>query len=110
MTIVSLYCDDDDDDDCVITDNDITEGFWKIGDDPADNLGGVKTADSAGDLWPHQVRSWQYWSDEWLSDPLLTVTGNININILCLNINIISTVEESDALLTVTGNININIL
>ena len=49
--------------------------------------------DPAGDQWPHQVRAWEYWDDKWLSDPLLTVTGNININILCLNINIISTLE-----------------
>ena len=50
--------------------------------------------DPAGGLWPHQVRSWKYAvPGRWESDPLLTVTGNININILCLNINIISTVE-----------------
>ena len=78
---VSLYCDDDDDD-CVITDNDITDGFWLIG-DPATNTAGVATLDPAGDLWPHQVRYWQYYttSGGWQSDPQLTVTGNININI-----------------------------
>ena len=79
---VSLYCDDDDDD-CVITDNDITGGNWLIGSDPATDLGGVATAEPAGDLWPHQVRSWEYYSGgKWQSDPQLTVTGNININIL----------------------------
>ena len=79
MTVVSLYCDDDDD--CVITNNDITGGGWAIG-DPATNAGGVRTAAPAGDLWPHQVRSWEYHttSGGWLSDPLLTVTGNNNIN------------------------------
>ena len=79
-----LYCDDDDD--CVITD--ITEGQWMIWPDPTENIGGVKTADPAGGLWPHQVRSWEYYttSGGWQSDPLLTVTGNININI---NINIL---------------------
>ena len=92
MTMVSLYCDDDD---WVITDNDITAGYWLIGSDPATNSGGVGTVDPAGDQWPHQVRDWKYYttSGGWQSDPLLTVTGNININILCLNINIISTVE-----------------
>ena len=62
--------------------------------DPASDNGGVASVDPAGDLWPHQVRSWKYSDGENdQSDPLLTVTGNININILCLNINIISTVE-----------------
>ena len=94
--MVSLCCDDDDDDDdddCVITDNDITGGKWVIGPDPATDAGGfstggVVTGEPAGDLLPHQVRSWQYWSGGWLSDPELTVivTGNININILCLEI------------------------
>ena len=79
---VSLYCDDDDDD-CVITDNDITGGNWMIWPDPTENKGGVITADPAGDLWPHQVRSWEYWTEgKWQSDPQLTVTGNTNINIL----------------------------
>ena len=90
--MVNLYCDDDDD--CIITDNDITGGYWKIGEDPATDAGGVATADPAGGLWPHQVRSWKYAvPGRWESDPLLTVTGNINIDILCLNNNIISTVE-----------------
>ena len=77
-----LYCDDDNDD-CVITDNDITGGYWMIGDDEnmAADKGGVATADPAGDLWPHQVRSWEYWiGDKFQPDPLLTVTGNNNIN------------------------------
>ena len=56
-------------------------GYWMIGPDPAADAGGVVTADPAGDLWPHQVRSWEY-SPWWQSDPLLTVTGNFNINIL----------------------------
>ena len=81
IAMVSLYCDDDDD--CVITDNDITGGKWVIG-DPATNAGGVRTADPAGDQWPHQVRAWQYSliGPGWETDPLLTVTGNNNINIL----------------------------
>ena len=65
-----------------------------IGPNPATNSGAVTTADPAGVQWPHQVKAWEYLNDgEWVSDPLLTVTGNISINILCLNINIISTVE-----------------
>ena len=90
--MVSLHCDDDDD--CVINNNDITEGYWLIGPDPATNGGGVGTVDPAEDQWPHQVRSWKYSSGgKWQSDPQLTVTGNININILCLDNDIISTVE-----------------
>ena len=76
--MVSLHCDDDDD--CVINNNDITVGNWWIGPDPATKeSGGVYTAAPAGDLWPHQVRSWQYANAilEWQSDPQLTVTGNI---------------------------------
>ena len=74
--MVSLHCDDDDD--CVIDNNDIAGGNWIIG-DPATNAGGVGTVDPAGDLWPHQVRSWKYYtsSEGWQSDPQLTVTGNI---------------------------------
>ena len=85
--MVSLHCDDDDD--FVINNNDITGGRWLIG-DPANEGGGVATVDPAGDLWPHQIRSWQYQNsiDEWESDPQLTVTGNININILYLNIDV----------------------
>jgi len=73
-----LYCDDDDD--CVITKNDITGGRWLIG-DPATNVGGVTTVVDpleilAGDLWPHQVRSWEYaQGGKWEGvDPQLTVT------------------------------------
>ena len=88
--MVSLYCDDDDD--CVITNNDITAGRWLIG-DPANEGAYVKTADPAGDQWPHQVTSWKIYSGGWQSDPQLTVTGNININILFLYIDIISTLE-----------------
>ena len=79
---VSLYCDYDDED-CVITDINITGGYWMIGSDPANNLGGVKTVDPAGGLWPHQIRSWEYLnftSGGFVSDPQLTVTGNNNIN------------------------------
>ena len=90
-TVVSVFCDDDDV--CVITNNDITGGRWMIG-DPATNFGGVETAATAGNLWPHQVRSWNYWSEGWQSDPQLIVTGNINIDILYLNIDIISTVPR----------------
>ena len=58
-------------------------GRWAIGYDPATDAGGVETVGPAGDQWPHQVRAWRYASDsrDWQSDPLLTVTGNININI-----------------------------
>ena len=55
-----------------------------IGPDPATNIGGVATVDPAGDQWPHQVRTWNYYTTSggwfstsgWQSDPLLTVTGN----------------------------------
>ena len=92
MTVVSLYCDDNDD--CVFTNDDITVGKWVISEYPV--FDGVATVDvgtaaPAEDLWPHQVISWEYWdtiSGEMEPDPQLTVTGNININILCLNIDI----------------------
>ena len=81
--IVHIYCDDNDSN---ITDNDFTVGYWKIGrwfdDEPSDD-GVLKTADLAGDLWPHQIRSWQYYTftlAPWASDPKLTVTGNMNTN------------------------------
>ena len=66
----------------MMTDNDITGGGWLIGPDPAADGGGVRTEDPAGDQWPHQVKAWEYAVAEglWESDPLLTVTGNININ------------------------------
>ena len=78
--MVSLYWDDDDDDDddCVITDNDITGGYWMIGSDPATDAGGVKTAEVVKTL-PHKIQAWQYFYGEWHNDPLLTVTGNIII-------------------------------
>ena len=87
MTVVGLYCDDDND--CVFTNYDVT-GTWTIGNNIIDG-GGVGTAAPAGDLWPHQVMPWEYLDrfNELQSDPLLTVTGNININILCLYINIL---------------------
>ena len=62
------------------------------------NVGGVATTARAGGLWPHQVSGllpWMYWdriSGEVEFDSQLTVTGNININILCLDSDI-STVE-----------------
>ena len=63
-----------------VTNNNITGGNWLIG-DPTTNAGGVSTVDPAGYLWPHQVRAWKYSSgNEWVSDPLLTVTGNIDIS------------------------------
>ena len=75
MTMVSLYCDDDVD--CVINNNDIAGGHWKIRVEWS--WEGVRLADSAVDLWPHQVRSWEYYTFDgvWQSDPQLTVTGNI---------------------------------
>ena len=47
--------------------------------DPAENKGGVATVEPAGDLWPHQVRSWKYWSGGWRSGTQLSVTGKILI-------------------------------
>ena len=90
MTVVSLNCDDNDD--CVFTNDNVT-GIWTIG----SNIfvgGAVAAAASAGNSWPHQVISWEYLDTNggWQSDPQLTVSGNININILCINIDI-STVE-----------------
>ena len=92
LTVVSLYCDDNDD--CVFTNYDVTGG-WTIGSNIIDG-GGVAAAASAGSSWPHQVMSWEYLdtiSGEMESDPQLTVTGNMNGNILCLDNDIISTVE-----------------
>ena len=82
----------------MIDNNDITGGYWKIGSGFYGLSDGnyVKSEDKAEDLLPHQVRSWNYWNWtelEWESDSLLTVTGNINIDILRLYIDIISTVE-----------------
>ena len=61
-------------------------GRWAIG-DPA-SFSGDFSAAPAGDLWPHQVMSWEYRDrfNEFQSDPLVTVTGNINI--LCIDIDI----------------------
>ena len=63
----------------VIGDDCNTGGRWMIWPDPTEDRGGVASLDPAGDLWPHQVRSWKYYSGGWRSDPLLAVTGNINI-------------------------------
>ena len=63
---------------CVINDNDNTEGYWKIGDDPADDTGSVKTKGPARDMWPHQIEFWEYYSGWWELDLELDVTGNIN--------------------------------
>ena len=80
-TIVSLYCDDDDD--FVITHNGIAGGYWLIGPDPESNSGGVASADPAGDLLPHQVRSWKYVSGgNLLSDDQLTVAQSFQGNVL----------------------------
>ena len=76
----------------LVTIHDITGGKWMIG-DTATELGGVLSVDPAGDLWPHQVTSWKIYSGGWQSDPQLTVTGIINIDILFLYIDIISTLE-----------------
>ena len=106
--IVSLYCHDDDDNNCLLSlsDNNITAGFWMIG-DPASDSGGVGTVDLIGDQWPYQVRDWEYDSGGlgWESDPRLTVTGNININnscyIIIINIVILkSSAENSFQLIT----------
>ena len=40
--------------------------------------GGVRTVSSVSELWPSEVKEWQYWartSSDWISDPLLSVTG-----------------------------------
>ena len=83
-TIVSLYCDDDDDFviTLLFTDNGITGGYWLIGPDPESNSAGVASADPAGGLLPHQVRSWKYVSGGKLrSDPQLTVTQSLQSNV-----------------------------
>ena len=67
---------------------DITGGYWLIGSDPESNSAGVASAVPAGDLLPHQVRSWKFVSGGKLqTDPQLTVTGNISIIILLTLIN-----------------------
>ena len=60
---------------------------WAIGTDPVTDAGGwVSTKDPVEDLWPNNIISWRYISEgKWQSDPLLTVTGNLQINILSLN-------------------------
>ena len=59
----------------------MTEGYWLIGEDPATDAGGVSTVVSNTNLLPHQILEWQYVNvdNEWQTDPLLTVTGNIII-------------------------------
>ena len=52
-----------------------------IGEDLATEAGGVSTVVSNTNLLPHQISEWQYYDDKWQTDPLLTVTGNINVNI-----------------------------
>merc|ERR1711936_1096103 len=50
-------------------------GQWVIGGDT--ERGGVRTVSSVSELWPSEVKEWQYWartSSDWLSDPLLSVT------------------------------------
>ena len=74
---------------CYYTHNNIAGGSWLIGPDPESNSGGVASANPAGDLLPHQVRSWKYVSGGKLqSDPQLTVTqsfqGNVFISIRLL--------------------------
>ena len=81
----------------LVTDNYIAGGYWKIGwmvkgledegsgdegsgdEGSGDEYDGVVTVEPAGDLWPHQVKSWQYKSQP---DPFLTVTGKIISNTL----------------------------
>ena len=83
-TVVSLCCVDDDD--CDFTNDNITVGKWVISDDLEFdiNVDVVATAAAAGDLWPHQVMSWEYYTGNelspgfWLPDPQLTVIGNID--------------------------------
>ena len=53
-----------------------------IGPVPADDRGAVRTVNTALQLWPHQVRSWEYVDGglQWKYDPQLSVTGNNNNN------------------------------
>ena len=74
MQMVSLYCGE-----CVGTNIDVTDGFWKIGSDPASNAGGVATVEGSQTGWPQDITDWQYYEGGWHSDPNLTVTGNSNI-------------------------------
>ena len=52
-----------------------------IGTEPATDAGGVRTVAPAHDLWPHNITDWQYYTsgEGWHSDPLMNVTGNINV-------------------------------
>ena len=66
----------------IVTDNNVTGGYWLIG-DPATNARYVATVAPANGLWPHNMKVWEWYSGRgWQSDPLLTVTGNMNIDIL----------------------------
>ena len=91
IATVSLYSYYDDDEISVITNNNITGGHWSIGSYDGNNIfsldpfqPNVRTVSTAGDRWPYQVMNWQYAASGWQNDPQLTVTGNMNINILCL--------------------------
>lgn len=54
--------------------DDITGGCWKIGRDPKDDAGGLKT--TAIELQRPPMTGWEYWTDtEWKDDPLIKVTG-----------------------------------
>ena len=71
IVLVSLYCGE-----CVGTNIDVTDGFWKIGSDPASNAGGVATVQGSQTGWPQHITDWKYVEAyKWHSDPNLTVTG-----------------------------------
>ena len=79
IPMVSLYCGE-----CVGTDIDVTDGRWKIGSNPAWDVGGVSTVEAFLTGWPQDITDWRYYDgdgDKWQTDPNLTVTGNSNIEI-----------------------------
>ena len=67
----------------VITNFDITVGYWMIGDDLKKEQGTGLRAGKRGLSLPSEASEWQYWDgtawETWQTDPLLTVTGNILI-------------------------------
>ena len=52
----------------------VTGGRWMIA-GSLTGAGGVRTV-PLHRQWPHQVPAWQFFSEGWQTDPLLTVTGN----------------------------------
>ena len=56
----------------------ITDGYWKIGDEPEDDTGGIRSVVTglASPLMGAES-GWQYYDDEWQTDKLLSVKGII---------------------------------